>query len=298
MPPPCARQAQRSADRSPDRCRLRCRSAARATRASRPSVRRISSCPSAASSAASPLAPVSPATMAGSPGAGDASVRIASSANRSSTATYALAPASTISQASGDTSPQARPAITVSRSPVTAIGSAGHAALEVAVGLGRLDDHELRAARFPGEPEGCTNRRRQRADAGLHEHVRRRFVRQRPDDLARHHAVAVHHVDRNLAVTLVGRVRHHGPAILPRLVRGVAHRVVVVARHADHFGPILRDRGAPPLAHGLMHVDDAAAAEEPRAPGDGASVIAVGRAGHGDRLHDVARRCPRSAVAS
>ena len=73
-------------------------------------------------------------------------------------------------------------------------------------------------------------------------------------------------------------------------------RVVIVALDLAHLGTVLRDRVAPTLAHMLMHKDHAAAAKQPRAPGDGAAMVAIGGAGHGGGADDFSERA-RQQVA-
>src|SRR5690606_10631555 len=98
----------------------------------------------------------------------------------------------------------------------------------------------------------------------------------------------VHHVEGNVAIAFVGGVGDHDPAVALGLGGGVADGVVVVAGHPHHLGAVAGDGGAPSLADRGVHEDHAAAAEQAGAPGHGASVVAVGGAGHGDGRDDVA----------
>src|SRR6185369_2169937 len=96
-------------------------------------------------------------------------------------------------------------------------GHAGFRALKVAIGSGRLDDDDIWPPRTPCDPEDRAERSRETTDARLHENVRRWRIRHAAYDLARQHAVAVHDVDRDVAVAFVARVGDDGPAASCRL---------------------------------------------------------------------------------
>src|SRR5262249_42565482 len=126
------------------------------------------------------------------------------------------------------------------------------------------------------------------ADAGLHEHVRRRRdVGPLLSDLCRHYAVSVHHVDRDVAIAGIRRVGDDGPTIGRRGGGGFAHRVVVVAVDDADLGTVARDRIAASLADVCVHEDHAATAEELRTPRDRSAVVAVGGTGDGGCVGDI-----------
>src|SRR5690606_26228873 len=74
------------------------------------------------------------------------------------------------------------------------------------------------------------------------------------------------------------------------LLRCVPDGVVVVALDLDDLRTVTGDRIAPPLADGLVHVDHAAATEQPGTPGDRTAVIAVGGAADRFAADDVTVR--------
>ncbi len=119
---------------------------------------------------------------------------------------------------------------------------------------------------------------------------RQRAAGQLRDRFVRHHAIAVHHVPRNLGVAFVGGVGDDGPAFGRRRLRGMAHGVVVAAGDPPHLGAIGGDRIGATLADAFGDEDHGARAEHRRPPGDRAAVIAVGGAGDRDGARDVAMR--------
>ena len=152
----------------------------------------------------------------------------------------------------------------------------------MAVGFERLDHDQPGTTLAPRQPERGRHRCGERAHPRLHEDVRGWRITQFGDDLARHHAIPMHHIDRNVAIPLVGRIADDGPAVRLGLAVGMAHRVVIVARHTHHLGAVVGDGRTPAFADRGVDVDHASAAEHLRAPGHRASMVAVGGAGHGD----------------
>ena len=133
-------------------------------------------------------------------------------------------------QASGDVSPQARPAITESTLPGGQRGPAPAGALQQAVGLLGLDHDEARARgpkrsqKWLTMPAASPPTPPCRITWVQGQGRVRRVLQQLVD----HDPVALHHVARDFLVALVGGVGHHLPAVR----RGQSRRLVAPTRRS------------------------------------------------------------------
>ena len=144
-------------------------------------------------------------------------------------------------------SPQASPAISVSRLPGTVAGSTQFGARQQAGGTIRFH-HDQRRRRLKARPHLHRDRGGHAADTTLDEHMRRRLAVPLVGGLVSHQPVALHDLARHFGVAVPRCVRHDEPAMLP---------LPAAPPRAPHRHRC-RARGAPRRRNGRSH---------PRGPG-------------------------------
>ena len=221
---PRRRCGRRSGRRWRRRWRPRSRCRRRVNAGLRQSASRMAASPAAAAKPAMEAAPDSPLTM---PRA--ASSRIMSATASSVMVMKASLPGARSCQASIDGSPQARPAMMVSRSPGKVTRRSSLGAGEEAGGPVGLDHDEDRALAAAQLPEPRQHAGRQATDAAGHEDVG--DVRRGVEDLGRQHRVALHDVAGHVGVAWPGGVGDDLPAFPLGHDRRVADGVVIGAGH-------------------------------------------------------------------
>src|SRR5450631_3640594 len=97
-----------------------------------------------------------------------------------------------------------------------------------------------------------------------------------------HHAVALHHIARNVDIPFIRCVGNDVPALFPGIAGSLPDSVVIVPRYAPDLGSVSCNRAATRLTDTCVNVNDTATAEFLGSPGDRSAVVSICRTCHRD----------------